>query len=167
MHNKDLIFTLDMTNRNEQFYSSLFDFIAYLENTTDDQWCVDVVKNRNGGNCLFGHLWDWAGGDVNEERANQLWAWFENCVSTTHYVYPINDKKNPNYQQDTPKERCVAYLRNVIAGYELTTFESIDSCMLQGNKDDGNWYMAYKYMGVSDELATLLANRKQSAHKYS
>ncbi|MDN3651261.1 hypothetical protein QWY77_00490 [Thalassotalea ponticola] len=136
---------LDTDARDEKFHYTLRNFINYLESTHDDDWTIDVVKNKAGTkNCLFGHLWDFAGGNDNEEAGNRLWDWFESAVSTTHYVYPINDGKNPKYQQETPKLRCIHFLKDLYNGRELTTFEGIDKGMFLMRKEEGDMSKAYR-----------------------
>ena len=96
---------------------SLDVIIPYMENTTEESWCTDVVKTKDGKNCLFGHLFDLGGGE--------LFDWFEN-IATTYMVYPVNDGKNENYQQPTPKQRCVAYLKDLQSGKAKTTYQLMD-----------------------------------------
>jgi len=96
---------------------SLDVIIPYMENTTEESWCEDVVKTKDGKNCLFGHLFDLGGGE--------LFDWFEN-IATTYMVYPVNDGKNENYQQPTPKQRCVAYLKDLQSGKAKTTYQLMD-----------------------------------------
>lgn len=38
-------------------------------------------------------------------------------------VYYVNDGKNKNYQQATPKQRCVAYLKDLQSGKAKTTYQ--------------------------------------------
>lgn len=97
---------------------SLDAIIPYMENTTEESWCTDVVKTKNGNNCLFGHLFDLGGG--------QLFEWFEENIATTFMVYPVNDGKNENYQQPTPKQRCVAYLKDLKSGKAKTVCELVE-----------------------------------------
>ena len=96
---------------------SLDVIIPYMENTTEESWCENVVKTKDGKNCLFGHLFDLGGGE--------LFDWFEN-IATTYMVYPVNDGKNENYQQPTPKQRCVAYLKDLQSGKAKTTYQLMD-----------------------------------------
>lgn len=96
---------------------SLDVIIPYMENTTEESWCMDVVKTKDGKNCLFGHLYDLGGGELMD--------WFEN-IATTYMVYPVNDGENPNYQQPTPKQRCVAYLKDLQSGKAKTTYQLMD-----------------------------------------
>lgn len=99
------------------------EFIIYCENTTDDEWCLNVVRDNSGKNCLFGHLFKFAGDD---KLGNYFWDYFEANYATTYMVYPINDGSNKNYQQDTPKARCLAYLKNLRDGIEKTTIQIMD-----------------------------------------
>ena len=103
----------------------LLNFINYLKSTHEDSWCTDVVRTKEGGNCLFGHLFEYAG---NDEEGNRLWDFFEAAISTTYMIYPVNDGKNPKYQQPTPKQRCIAYLQAVLDGEEKTTEQLIEEC---------------------------------------
>ncbi|HET9136953.1 MAG TPA: hypothetical protein VFO76_09965 [Candidatus Kapabacteria bacterium] len=80
------------------------EIIDYLEQTPEDSWCVDVVKSESK-NCLFGHLFDLGGG--------KLMDYFEARWATTFMIYPVNDGENPSYQQATPKQRCIAYLKDL------------------------------------------------------
>lgn len=91
--------------------------IPYIENTTEDSWCMDVVKTKDGKNCLFGHLFDLGG--------SELMDWFEN-IATTYMVYPVNDGQNPLYPQPTPKQRCIAYLKDLQSGKAKTTYELME-----------------------------------------
>ncbi|MFE6967172.1 hypothetical protein ACFVAJ_18810 [Agromyces sp. NPDC057679] len=100
------------------------DVIDYMEATDAESWCVDVVRTEDGaGNCFFGHLF---GMGRDQQESNLLWEWFEECWSTTYAVYPVNDGKNPEYQQPNPRDRVVAYLRALRDGDELTTPESME-----------------------------------------
>ncbi len=98
---------------------SLDTIIEYLDKTTEESWCTDVVKTKDGRNCLFGHLFDLGGSD--------LFNWFEN-IATTYMVYPVNDGEHENYQQPTPKQRCIAYLKDLRIGKEKTTYQLMEEC---------------------------------------
>lgn len=91
-------------------------FINYLKKTNDSSWCLDVVKTKDK-NCVMGHL--------NDFVLNKFWDWFEERISTTYVMYPINDGKSDKYKQTTPKERCVAYLENILTGDEDCTYEGM------------------------------------------
>lgn len=103
------------------------DLQNYLITTDDTSWCVDVVQTKNNKNCFFGHLWDWAMAKFNcEKQANLMWMLFEECYASTYMIYAVNDGDNHRYPQNSPKERCLAYLDNLISGKEKTTWEVID-----------------------------------------
>ena len=112
--------------RSQEFIDYLNNIILYLETTESDSWCTDVVRNKDGKNCFFGHLLNM--GKIQEQSCN-LWDEFENCVATTYMIYPVNDGKNSKYQQPTSKERCIAYLEDVRDGKVMTTYESMDEEM--------------------------------------
>lgn len=104
-------------NSKEDFFQK---FIPYLESTQPEQWCVDVVRSKDlSSNCLFGHLANFLGDD--NKVLNQGWDWFECVIATTFMVYPVNDGKNPKYQQPTARERCIAYMKDLQSGAEQTT----------------------------------------------
>jgi hypothetical protein len=91
----------------------LDDIIEYLEKTEESSWCTDVVKTKGGKNCLFGHIFDFGGGKMMDL--------FESVVATTYMIYPVNDGEHPNYKQDTPKARCLAYLKDIREGKAKST----------------------------------------------
>jgi hypothetical protein len=91
--------------------------IDYLEETDEDSWCTDVVKTKDGKSCLFGHLFDLGG--------SKLMDWFEN-IANNYMVYPVNDGKHPNYQEPTPKQRCLSYVRNLRDGKEKDVYTLMD-----------------------------------------
>jgi hypothetical protein len=94
------------------------DIISYLETTPDASWCTDVVRTKDQRNCLFGHLFEMGG--------NDLWDDFEEVYATTFMVYRVNDGNHPDYQQSTPKQRCIAYLKALAGGTELTTYQIME-----------------------------------------
>lgn len=96
---------------------SLDEIISYLENTSEESWCTDVVKTKDDKNCLLGHLFDFGG--------NELCSWFEE-IATTYMFYPVNDGENPNYQQPTPKQRCIAYIKDLKSGKAKTVYQLMD-----------------------------------------
>ena len=140
------MYTLDGRMRDEEFYYRLSTIIDYVEATDESSWCVDVVKTKAGKNCLFGHLWDMVGGDQDKVKGNEIFDWFESRVSTTFFVYRVNDGENPDYPQNTPKQRCLELLRNIFNGCELTTYESMDKGMLLKYKHAGEVAEANRFM---------------------
>jgi hypothetical protein len=105
--------------------------IEYMESTSEASWCEKVVRTKEGGNCFFGHLFAMG---KDEEESNLLWNWFEECYSTTYMIYPINDGEHPNYQESTPKQRVLSYLKNLRDKKEMTTYESMDYEMAEYEK---------------------------------
>ena len=116
--------------------SKLRKLIKRLKNTREDQWCVDIVRTKDDkANCLFGHLFAIY---KDNKRANYLWDWFENCISTDFMIYPINDGKNKDYQQATPKARCLAYLDDILHDKKLTTAESMERSWAEFKLEESN-----------------------------
>lgn len=104
----------------DDYKAMLRDFIPYLEQTADEDWCIDVVRTKdNKANCLFGHLSNFCG---HSEHQNVMpdFDWFESRISTTYIIYAINDGNSNQYQQSSPKQRCIAYLQDLLTGKELT-----------------------------------------------
>lgn len=109
---------------------------AYMASTREDQWNLDTVRSADGErNCFFGHLFNYgqqlalnAGSEsaTAEKFANRMWEAFEDMWTTTYYVYPINDGKNPKYLQETPRQRCLALLDALWSGEEETTEQSME-----------------------------------------
>ena len=99
--------------------------IGYFESTSEDSWAVDVVRTQTGRNCIFGHLHAMGGGDE-EMGGSHLMDYFEEAFCTTWRMYEVNDGHLPEYQQSTPRQRCLAYLYNLRDGKELTTYEAMD-----------------------------------------
>jgi len=96
--------------------------LRYLEATTEESWCTDVVKDKGGRSCFFGHVFDWGGGDENRNGSRAMDI-FEACFATTYMIYPVNDGQHPKYQQKTPKQRCLAYFKDLLSGEEKTTYQ--------------------------------------------
>ncbi len=104
-------------------------FIKYLENTTDDQWIIGRCGEPQMKKwCVMGHLFCWAAGPEKDEgRATRIWNYFEGIIATTYMIFPVNDGTNPEYTQLTPKDRCIAYLKNIKKGEEKTTLDHINN----------------------------------------
>lgn len=102
----------------EQEFYSLDRIITYLEQTDEDNWCTDYVRTKDGKNCLFGHLFDLGG--------SKLMNWFDGVIATSYMVYLVNDGKNDNYRQETPKQRCIAYLNDLKRGDAKTVYQLME-----------------------------------------
>lgn len=97
-------------------------FILYLENTNDEEWQVDTVRNEgNTKNCCMGHLVNWYYGEDYEGSVSDVWDWFEEYWATTYMIYPVNDGQDPLYQQSTPRKRIIAYLKDLNSGKAKNT----------------------------------------------
>ncbi|MGK3708862.1 hypothetical protein [Arthrobacter sp. IK3] len=104
--------------------ATLDSVIAYMDATSEDSWRVGTVRSADGTtNCFFGHLFNMGGSD---DRGSALWDWFEDKWATTYKIYPINDGKNPDYPQATPRQRVMAYLLALSEGTELTTSQAME-----------------------------------------
>lgn len=102
----------------EMQLGDLASVIAYMEGTEEDAWRVDTVRSADGTtNCFFGHLFNMGGNDA---RGNLLWEGFEEAWATTYMIYPINDGSDSRYPQATPKQRVLAYLRDLNSGAQKT-----------------------------------------------
>lgn len=104
---------------------NLDSFITYLEATKPEDWATDVVRTKDGKNCVMGHLVRWFYGDNHEGSISPIWDLFEEMWATTYMIYPVNDGESPKwmnhkYDQPTAKERVIAYLKNLNAGKEKT-----------------------------------------------
>lgn len=111
----------------------LDDLIAYLESTSAEDWCVDVVRvegklTERTQNCVFGHIFDWGQlrGDGSDAAGSDAWEWFENNWSATYQTYPVNDGKVSYYQQPSARERSIAFLRDLRSGIVPSTHESMN-----------------------------------------
>jgi len=105
----------------------LSDLIDYLEETDESAWCTDRVRVE-GRNCVMGHVFEWgrARGDGSDAAGSRAWDWFEDAWATTYVAYPVNDGAADEYAQPTPRQRCLAYCRDLLAGWAITTQESME-----------------------------------------
>ena len=104
----------------------LHSLLDYLQKTKEDEWCVGVCRKTDTAiqkNCLLGHVFNFGSidffGKNSEKGANAALNFFDN-IATTYIFYPINDGTNPNYQEPTPKQRCVSFLKNILSSKEKT-----------------------------------------------
>lgn len=116
-----------MKEQNE--YESLINlnsFIAYLQQTKDEDWVVDIVRSKDGKSCVMGHLVDWFYGKDYKGNILPIWDAFECMWATTYMIYPVNDGQSPKwmnykYKQSTAKDRVIAYLKNLNEKKEKNT----------------------------------------------
>ncbi|EXE15547.1 hypothetical protein J559_0679 [Acinetobacter sp. 983759] len=43
----------------------------------------------------------------------------------------MNDGNDPDYQQASPKQRSIAFLKNLLEGKELTTMQALDKWLAE------------------------------------
>lgn len=110
----------------------LGDFIPYLESKPDDQW-IDVIfaNTDTSKRCVIWHFIGFVGQDnPSAKRSNNL-DWYDSNVCFIRRAgCEVNDGNHPRYQQATPKKRSIAYLKNLLAGNELTPMELLDEFMI-------------------------------------
>lgn len=107
--------------------SDLRPFIQYLLETDESEWQVDTVRNTgNTKNCLFGHLVNFVYGKNYEGSVSSAWDYFESAWSTTYEVYPINDGKDGRYQQTTPRQRCIAFVKDLYLAQATPTWAAME-----------------------------------------
>lgn len=107
---------------------SLDELLVYLENTSDESWLVDKCRSKDHQqHCVISHIFNFGGGDELDSKGNTKGgyavAMFEEVYATTFMIYPVNDGKDPRYQQSTPKARCIAYIQALRDGKEKTTLD--------------------------------------------
>lgn len=134
-----------MTKSKDQIESKklINNFLKYLEKTQDSEWltekCADTPELKKC--CVMGHLFKFGGGNKDKKKGNQIWDDFEYYFATTYMIFPVNDGKHKNYQQATPKQRCIAYLKDLRDGIEETSFESVEKsykCWLKRQENEQN-----------------------------
>lgn len=108
----------------QRIHDELDQFITYLEQTEDEDWQVDTVRNAgNTKNCAMGHLINWFYGPDFDGNISPAWDCFEWIWASDHMIYDVNDGRNPKYQQQTAKARTIAYLKNMWLGLETPTWK--------------------------------------------
>jgi hypothetical protein len=97
--------------------------LAYLEATNDDQWLMGRCRSADQKkNCLLGHVFAMGKDD---KEGNEWVNWFD-YIATEYMYFSINDGENPKYPQATPKQRCIAYLTDIMEGWSKSTMEMLD-----------------------------------------
>ncbi len=104
------------------------DLINYLENTKEEDWLVDRVRDKDGKGCVMSHIYDFGGGDTkcpnsDQTLGSEAWDFFEEVWATTYMIYEVNDGANPRYTQPTPKKRCIAYIKDLKNGKAKTVLQ--------------------------------------------
>lgn len=116
----------------------LNDLLIYLKKTNEDDWIVGLCRNNLNQNCLIGHVCNFIQSKFPEESKQDnnyfdylIFEWFEYNIASPYQYYLVNDGKHQNYPQKTPKQRCCAYILDLINGDELLIKDYMDLFNLQ------------------------------------
>lgn len=116
-------------NNYKQF---LVEFIPYLESKPDDEWIDIIFANKDTSKrCVIFHFLGFVGCDhPNSKFGGVNLDWYEASVCFIKQAGCfVNDGNHGDYPQPTPKARSIAYLKNLLAGKELTPMEMLDRFM--------------------------------------
>lgn len=81
------------------------DFIDFYEAIPEEKWTVGIGDSRIGNTCAIGHLKTFI---------------FDEFMLLRHKnarlkdIYRVNDGKLSDFQQETPKQRVLAFLRSLL-----------------------------------------------------
>jgi hypothetical protein len=100
------------------------DIVAHLAATDPDTWWAGpTFRDTDAGgrtcHCVLSH--------VHERWGARAMGEFEERFSTSFVIGHVNDGENPRYPQAHAKDRCLAFLADLAAGAELTTYESLEA----------------------------------------
>lgn len=103
-------------------------FIPYLESKPEDEWIDVVFANKDTSKrCVIYHFLGFVGQDYPSAKCSSNLDWYEGNVCFIQQAgCNINDTKSDRYPQETPKQRSIAYLKNLLEGKELTPMEMMD-----------------------------------------
>lgn len=106
----------------------LRDFIPYLEDTAEESWIDIIFANTDTSKrCVIWHFIGFVGQDNPDAKSSSNLDWYEaNVCFIQRAGCEVNDGNHPDYQQVTPKQRSIAYLKNLLTGKELTPMELMD-----------------------------------------
>lgn len=121
---------IDTKIRTPEWEKTVKDFLSYLKNTSNSDWCLDVVRTPDNKNCLVGHFYNFYEQNYPNSKKD-IFSYFEDIISPATHFFKINDGSHPDYTQPTPKERCITYIENILTGYELTTYEQMEKDFLK------------------------------------
>jgi hypothetical protein len=122
----------------DNYKQFLQDFIPYLESTDNDAWIDIIFANKDTSKrCVIWHFIGFVGQDYPDAKSSQNLDWYDGVVCFIQRAgCEVNDGNHPDYQQATPKERSIAYLKNLLAGKELTPMQLMDQRFNQLELDD-------------------------------
>ena len=85
------------------------DFYNFFDAIPAEKWCANLLQNNSGQRCAWGHL----GRYVSEPEVIGNWqalCRLDNILGGN--AIAINNGRNPKYQQDNPKDRILAALKD-------------------------------------------------------
>lgn len=115
----------------EDYKAFIQDFIPYLEATPEESW-IDVVfaNTDTSKRCVIWHFIGFVGQDNPDVKRSSNLDWYDSNVCFIQRAgCEVNDGNHPDYQQATPKQRSIAYLKNLLDSKELTPMELLDQFM--------------------------------------
>ena len=115
-----------------EYKKFLIDFITYLEATNEDSWIDVIFANKDTSKrCVIFHFLGFVGCDKpDSEFGSKNLDWYDSHVCFIQQAgCMVNDGNHSDYQQPTPKQRSISYLKNLLAGKELTPIEMLDNFM--------------------------------------
>ena len=115
----------------DDYKKFLNDFIPYLESTPESSWIDIIFANTDTSKrCVIWHFIGFVGQDNPDAKSSSNLDWYEANVCFIQLAgCEVNDANHPDYQQATPKQRSISYLKNLLAGKELTPTELLDRFM--------------------------------------
>lgn len=109
----------------------LIDFIPYLESKPDSEWVEIIFANKDTSKrCVIFHFMGFVGQDYPGAKNNENINWYHELICPIDIAgCRVNDGNHPEYQHKTPKERSLAYLKNLLEGRELNLYQMLDKHM--------------------------------------
>lgn len=117
----------------EDYKRFLTEFIPYLESKPDEEWIDVIFANSDlSKRCVIFHFLGFVGQDNPDTKTWNNLDWYEaNVCFIQRAGCEVNDGNHPDYQQPTPKERSITYLKNLLEGKELTPLQMMDEYFSQ------------------------------------
>lgn len=117
----------------EDYKRFLTEFIPYLESKPDEEWIDVIFANSDlSKRCVIFHFLGFVGQDNPDKKTWSNLDWYEaNVCFIQRAGCEVNDGNHPDYQQSTPKERSITYLKNLLEGKELTPLQMMDEYFSQ------------------------------------
>jgi len=91
-------------------FVTLQEFIDFFESIPEDRWCINKFVDDDGRCCAAGHLG--LRTSVGDTTARGVLRKLLLSINRRCSIAYINDGQNPDYQQDSPKKRILAFLND-------------------------------------------------------